>query len=77
MGLMLQNFWKVVRHLMSKSGGYRGRNLELNDRIPFNKPEKTFPLDLKFAIDYDRSVSRASPGLQFNLFDKPYQELFW
>ena len=83
--LAIQNGFNVAKllessstHLASKSGGYRGRNLELNDRIPFNKPEKRqFPLDLKFAIDYDRSVIRATPGLQFNLFDKPYHELFF
>lgn len=83
--LAIQNGFNVAKllessstHLMSKSGGYRGRNLELNDKIPFNKPEKRqFPLDLKFAINYDRSVIRATPGLQFNLFDKPYQELFF
>ena len=65
--LAIQNGFNVAKllessstHLMSKSGGYRGRNFELNDKIPFNKPEKRqFPLDLKFAIDYDRSVIRA------------------
>lgn len=64
-------------HLMSKSGGFRGRNLQKEDQLAYNKPEKRyFPIDRKFPIDYNRSIIRATPGLQHSLFDKPTQELF-
>jgi len=65
-------------HLMSKSGGFRGRNLQKEDQLAYNKPEKRyFPIDRKFPIDYNRSIIRATPGLQHSLFDKPTQELFF
>ena len=42
-------------HLMSKSGGFRGRNLQKEDQLAYNKPEKRyFPIDRKFPIDYNR-----------------------
>ena len=65
-------------HLMSKSGGFRGRNLQKEDQLAYNEPEKRyFPIDRKFPIDYNRSIIRATPGLQHSLFDKPTQELFF
>jgi allophanate hydrolase subunit 2 len=63
---------------MSKSGGFRGRNLQKEDQLAYNGPEKRyFPIDRKFPIDYNRSIIRATPGLQHSLFDKPTQELFF
>ena len=65
-------------HVMSKSGGFRGRNLQKKDQLAYNEPEKRyFPIDRKFPIDYNRSIIRATPGLQHSLFDKPTQELFF
>ena len=65
-------------HLMSKSGGFRGRNLQKEDQLAYKEPEKRyFPNDRKFPIDYNRSIIRATPGLQHSLFDKPTQELFF
>jgi antagonist of KipI len=65
-------------HLMSKSGGFRGRNLQKEDQLAFNEPEKKyFPRERKFPIDYNRSVIRATLGLQHSLFDKPTQALFF
>lgn len=65
-------------HLLSKSGGFRGRNLQKEDQLAYNEPEKRyFPIDRKFPIDYNRSIIRATPGLQHSLFDKPTQELFF
>ena len=34
-------------HLTSSTGGFRGRNLQKNDRLPYNKPEeRLFAIDL-------------------------------
>ena len=65
-------------HLMSATGGFRGRNLQKNDRLPYNKPEeRLFAIDHKFPIDLSRTIIRATPGLQFDIFDKIQQELFF
>ena len=83
--LAIQNGFSVTdllgsssTHLMSKTGGFRGRNLQKEDQLAYNEPEKRyFPIDRKFPIDHNRSIIRATPGLQHSLFDKPTQELFF
>ena len=65
-------------HLMSSTGGFQGRNLQKNDRLPYNKPEeRLFAIDHKFPIDLDRTIIRATPGLQFDIFNTVQQELFF
>ena len=64
-------------HLMSKAGGFYGRNIKKGDKIKYFRLDDISLPNIKFNIDRDRSVLHVTKGLQFDLFDVINKELFF
>jgi len=65
-------------HLLSNTGGFKGRSLKKNDEIICaSLDDMEIKNNLKFKMEDDRSILRVTKGLQYDLFDDANKNLFF
>ena len=65
-------------HLLSNTGGFKGRSLKKNDEIICTSlDDMEIKNNLKFKMDDDRSILRVTKGLQYDLFDIANKKSFF
>ena len=65
-------------HLMTRIGGYEGRDLKKGDQINFGYSTTSIePEKLEKIFEPDRSVLRVTKGLQYDRFDNKIRDVFF
>ena len=65
-------------HLMTRIGGYEGRDLKKGDQINFGYSSSSRESEeLEKIFEHDRSVLRVTKGLQYDRFDNKIRDIFF